>query len=93
MIFDILQLTGGAIMSLGQIPQIIQVLKTKSAEDLNLKTYVMMLAGISLMEVYAINLVIHGSGSAFLITNTLSLTAAAVLVVLILKYKSVRRFK
>lgn len=86
MFFDILQLAGGIILAFGQIPQIIQILKTKSAIDLNLKTFVMMFTGILLMEIYAINLVLHGAGGAFLITNTLSLIAATAMVFLILKY-------
>lgn len=86
MIFDALQFMGGAIMSFGQIPQIIQIIKTKSAKDLNLKTYIMMVTGILLMEIYAVNLVLHGSGGAFLITNTISLIASAIMVFLILKY-------
>lgn len=86
MIFDILQLIGGIIMSFGQIPQIVQILRTKSAKDLNLKTYIMMFTGIFLMEAYAINLVLHGSGGAFLITNTISLIASAIMIILVLKY-------
>lgn len=86
MIFNFLQLLGGMIMSVGQIPQISQIVKTKSAKDLNLKTYIMMFTGILLMEIYAVNLVVHGSGGAFLITNTISLLASAVMITLILKY-------
>lgn len=86
MIFNFLQLLGGIIMSFGQIPQIIQIMKTKSAKDINLKTYIMMFIGIFLMETYAINLVVHGTGGAFLITNTLSLFASGVMIALILKY-------
>lgn len=86
MIFNFLQLLGGIIMSFGQIPQIIQIIKTKSAKDINLKTYIMMFIGIFLMEIYAINLVVHGTGGAFLITNTLSLFASGVMIALILKY-------
>jgi MtN3 and saliva related transmembrane protein len=86
MFFDALQLIGGAIMSFGQIPQIIQILRTKSANDLNLKTYIMMFTGILLMEIYAVNLALHGSGGAFLITNSFSLIASVIMVILILKY-------
>lgn len=86
MIFDFLQLLGGIIMSMGQIPQITQILKTKSAKDLNLKTYIMMFTGIFLMEIYAVNLVVQGSGGAFLITNTASLIASLIMIVLVLKY-------
>ena len=88
MIFDIFQLTGGVILSFGQVPQIIQILKTKSVKDLNLKTYIMMITGISMMEVYAINLVVHGTGGAFLATNTLSFFAVLVIIILILKYRN-----
>lgn len=86
MIFDALQLLGGIILSFGQIPQIAQILKTRSARDLNLKTFVMMLTGILLMEVYGINLVAHGSGGAFLITNSISMLASVVMISLIIKY-------
>lgn len=86
MFFDILQLIGGLILAFGQIPQILQILRTKSAKDLNLKTFLMMFTGIFLMEVYAINLVIHGAGGAFLITNTISLIAIGTMVVLVLKF-------
>lgn len=86
MIFDILQLLGGIILSFGQIPQIVQIITTKSAKDLNLKTYIMMFTGILMMEIYAINLVLHGAGGAYLFTNTISLIASAIMVILTLKY-------
>ncbi len=91
MLFDALQLIGGIIMAFGQIPQIVQIIRTKSAKDLNIKTYLMMCAGILLMEAYAVNLVLNGSGGAFLITNSVSLLAAAVMIALILKYGGGKR--
>lgn len=91
MLFDALQLIGGIVMAFGQIPQIVQIVKTKSAQDLNIKTYLMMCTGIVLMEVYAVNLVLHGSGGAFLITNSISLLAVAIMIALILKYGGRRR--
>ena len=90
MVFDLLQLIGGIILSFGQIPQIIQIERTKSARDINLKTYIMMFTGIFFMETYAINLVVHGSGGAFLITNTLSLLASGIMIALILKYRKTK---
>ncbi len=86
MFFDFLQLLGGIMLSVGQVPQIMQIMRTKSAKDLNLKTYVMMVTGISFMEAYAINLVVHGAGGAFLVTNTISLIASSIMLFLILKY-------
>ncbi|HYG59338.1 MAG TPA: PQ-loop repeat-containing protein [Symbiobacteriaceae bacterium] len=86
MVFDVLQIIGGLIMSFGYIPQIMQILQTKSAADLNLKTFLLMLLGISLMEIYAINLFVHGAGGAFLVTNTISMAAATIMVGLIVRY-------
>ncbi|WP_258560262.1 PQ-loop domain-containing transporter [Thermoactinomyces daqus] len=72
---------------MGWIPQIVQIWRTKSVKDLNIKSYLMVLLGISLMEVYALSLATKGLGYAFLITNTLSLVIILVLVILILRYK------
>lgn len=86
MLFALMQLLGGFILSVGWIPQIIQIVRTKSVADLNLKAYLLMLLGIGLMEAYAVNLAVQGSGLAFLITNTLSLAVVSTVVVLILHY-------
>jgi MtN3 and saliva related transmembrane protein len=87
MIFDILQFIGGIILSFGYIPQIKQILKTKSVKDLNLKTFISVFIGVLLMEIYAVNLVVNGSGTMFLITNTMALSLAGILCILILKFK------
>lgn len=86
MLFNILQLLGGAVLAVGQVPQIVQIMRTRSARDLNLRTYVFMAAGITMMEAYAINLVMHGSGGAFLITNSAALASAVFILLLILKF-------
>jgi MtN3 and saliva related transmembrane protein len=88
MLFSLMQLTGGIILSLGWIPQIVQILKTKSVKDLNLKSYLLMFLGISLMEAYGVSLAVTGVGLAFLLTNTLSLCIVLVVVILILRYQS-----
>lgn len=88
MIFDLFQLIGGFMLAFGYLPQIIQTIKTKSAVDLNLKTFLMVFIGISLMEIYAINLYIHNVGGAFLITNTVSLITAGIMVFLVIRYGS-----
>ena len=56
--FGVFQLIGGIIMSVGYIPQIAQILRTKSSEGLNLKSFGMIFAGILLYEIYAIALVV-----------------------------------
>lgn len=86
--FDILQLFGGIILSVGYIPQIIKLIKTKSAEDFNVKTFAMVLIGIFFMEIYAIDLVLGGNGFMYLVTNTMSLLVQGVLVILIVKYRN-----
>lgn len=85
--FDFLQLLGGIILSVGYIPQIIKLIKTKSASDFNIKTFVMVWVGIFFMEIYAVNLAIGGNGLMYLVTNTMSLLVQSVLVTLILKYR------
>ncbi len=87
-IYDVLQLIGGLILAIGYIPQLIQIVKTKSVEDLNFKTFSSIFIGITLMEIYSVNLVKHGSGTAFLITNSLSLFIAGLMCFLIIKYKN-----
>ena len=84
MLFNILQLTGGLILGLGYIPQIMQLIRTKSTADLNLKTYLSLLIGISLMEAYAVHLTLQGSGHMFLVTNTLSLLLILVICITII---------
>ena len=65
MFYDIIQIVGGIIISVGYLPQIIQILKTRSVQDLNLNTYAMIFLGICLMEIYAINLVLSGRAMPF----------------------------
>ncbi|MFD2169650.1 PQ-loop domain-containing transporter [Tumebacillus lipolyticus] len=87
MFFAVLQLIGGVILSFGWIPQIVQIVKTKSVKDLNKKTFWLLLAGISLMEVYAVSLAVDGVGYAFLITNSMSLILILIIIGLMFKYK------
>ncbi|WP_409346088.1 PQ-loop domain-containing transporter [Paenibacillus sp. MBLB4367] len=86
-VFDLLQLTGGIMLSFGYIPQIIQITKTKSVKDLNSKTLFFVFFGIFLMEIYAIHLVITGSGWMFLVTNSMALVLAGSMFQLTYKYK------
>lgn len=87
-IFDVAQLIGGIILSVGYIFQVKQTIKTKSVEDLNFTSYLSVFIGVGLMEIYAINLVLNGSGLMFLITNSMSLTLAGIMVFLILLYRN-----
>lgn len=86
-IYDLLQLLGGIILSLGYIPQIIKLVKTKSSHDFNINSFLMVFIGIVFMEIYAVNLVCNGSGCMYLITNTMSLTVQGIMLWLINKYR------
>lgn len=87
MIYAVMQLIGGFILAFGWIPQIIQVIRTKSVADLSLKTFGSLVAGIGLMEVYAVHIAQGGVGIPFLITNTLSLMLMLIMIGCILKYR------
>lgn len=82
--FDLIQLVGGLILALGYMPQIKQLLRTKSSRDINLATYVFLVVGIGCMEVYAINLVRNGSGTMFLITNSIALTLTVSILIIMM---------
>lgn len=88
LVFTVMQLIGGIILSVGWVPQIVQIFRTRSVADLSLKSYVLMLLGIVLMEAYAVNLAAQGVGLAFLITNSLSLAVVSLVVLLIIRYRS-----
>lgn len=87
MIFALSQFIGGIILSFGWIPQIIQIVKSKSAKDLNRKTFLLLFLGISLMEIYAVHLALDGVGLAFLVTNSMSLVLISIILVLIVRFK------
>lgn len=88
MFFNIIQLIGGVILAGGYIPQIIQVLKTHSVEDLNESSFDVIFVGMAMVEVYAVHLAIKTPlGIAFCITNTLSLITSGMLCTLIFIYK------
>ena len=83
-IFGIFQLIGGVILSIGYIPQIVQIFRTKSSEGLNFKSFGMIFAGILLYEIYAISLVvINDSGHMYLITNSISVLLSGLMCSLI----------
>lgn len=71
-------------MSVGYIPQIKQIICTKSSKGLNFKSFGMIFLGILLYEVYAIAIVLNdNSGHMYLITNSVSLILSGAMCVLI----------
>jgi len=80
---DVAQMLGGLIVAWAYVPQIRQVLRTKSAGDFNLQFLISLCLGIALMEFYALVLVMqHGSGLAFLASNSISLILVSTLATL-----------
>lgn len=87
--FSLFQLIGGIIMSVGYIPQISQILKTKSSEGLNSRTFAMIFTGILLYEIYAVSLVLlENSGHMYLITNSVSTFLSGLMYLLIRIFKN-----
>ena len=83
-VFNTIQLVGGLILSFGYIPQILQIIRTKSVKDLNFKTIVLVFTGIMCMELYA--MYIFTEGMMFLVTNSLSLVLAGLMCFLYKRY-------
>jgi MtN3 and saliva related transmembrane protein len=75
--FGLFQLLGGLILSTGYIPQIVQILRTRSVADINLWYSAQIVAGVCCMEVYAAYLYVTTSEWFFLLTNTASLGLSA----------------
>lgn len=84
---NIMQLAGGIILSVGYIPQIARIIKTKSVDDFSFQYLFYMVLGISLMEVYAVYNALQGSAIMFLVTNTLSLLTSSTMLVLYFIYR------
>jgi MtN3 and saliva related transmembrane protein len=84
--FGLLQLIGGVILSTGYIPQIRQILRTRSTKDISLPFFLQVVAGICCMEVYALYLLVTKGEVFFLLTNTTSLVLSTTVVVLKRKY-------
>ena len=84
---NILQAIGGLIVALAYLPQIAQILRTRSSRDVNRRFLAWLCVGIAMMEFYAGTLVfLQGSGHAFLLTNTVSLVMVITLIIVARKY-------
>lgn len=85
----VFQIIGGVIMSVGYIPQIARILRTKSSEGLSFKPFGMIFAGIVLYEIYAVSLVVSdGSGHMYLITNSVSMILSGTMCLLIKMFEN-----
>lgn len=71
--FNTLQFVGGLILSVGYIPQIVKIIRTKSVNDFSKLYLGGVFIGICFMEAYAIYMYfVMGQAGAFFVTNTIS---------------------
>lgn len=87
-IFNMIQFIGGIILSIGYIPQISKIVKTKSVKDFSVMYLLMLTTGIACMEAYAMYMWfgLHTAG-AFMITNTIALMLAGTETSLVLYFR------
>jgi len=79
---NLLQFIGGIVLSVGYIPQIKQIVKTKSVKDLNENYLRAVTLGVGFMEIYAIYNLIKGVAVMFFVTNTIAFSLAVAMLVL-----------
>jgi MtN3 and saliva related transmembrane protein len=84
---DLAQVAGGLIVVFGYIPQIVRVVRARSALGLSLAMWSSVFAGLLLMEFYAIDLALSGE-PMMLLTNSASLALSGTLLVLIVWYRA-----
>ncbi|PGZ29527.1 hypothetical protein COE50_22190 [Bacillus anthracis] len=84
-LFNLLQFIGGVILSVGYLPQIIKIIKTKSVRDFSLIYLTGIFTGILFMEAYAVYMyfVMHTAG-AFFVTNTIAMILSGTELALVL---------
>lgn len=86
-LFNLLQLIGGIILSIGYIPQIKKTITTKSVADLSSAYYVNIFVGVGCMEAYAIYSALQGVAYMFLVTNTIAWLLGGTMLFLTFKYR------
>jgi len=85
--FSILQIVGGFLLALGYWPQLVKLVKTKNASSFSVPFLSLLWLGVALMVPYSIELLICYDSWAFLVSNSLSLAMATVLLTLVLYYQ------
>lgn len=91
-LFNLLQFIGGVILSVGYLPQIIKIIKTKSVRDFSLIYLTGIFTGILFMEAYAVYMyfVMHTAG-AFFVTNTIAMILSGTELTLVLYHWNKRK--
>jgi uncharacterized protein with PQ loop repeat len=84
---EVLFLIGGILLTFAALPQITQLYITKTAEGLNLLTFLMILTGNALKIFYAYYTAVNGYGLVLIITTILSFLIILILTIMIIYYK------
>lgn len=87
MFTELCQYVGGGLLSIANLPQIYQIIRTKNVDGLNFTTFFTIFLGICLMEVYAIDLFLKGISTSLLITTTISVVLNFLIVFFIYRYQ------
>lgn len=77
-----LQIIGGVVLVVSYLPQLKQIWKTRSTQDINILFPVAVVIGVGLMEPYAIS--VAKTAWAYTVTNSVSVFFAASLLISIL---------
>lgn len=78
---------GGIIMALSYFPQIIQILKNKTSEGINLKFIAMVTIALATFSFNGFVVMQNGGGAGTFISQLANLIPAIILVLLIIIYK------
>jgi len=84
---EVFQLIGGMLLTFAALPQITQIYMTKSAEGLNITTFLMILIGNACKIIYAIHIAVNGYGTILIFTTGASFLIIVILLALILYYR------
>ena len=87
MLWSIVGSTAAALTMFSFIPQIIKILKTKSAKDVSLVTLLGLSVGVSLWIAYGI----HLKDAIIITANSVTLTTLITLLCLYFNYGSIKR--
>jgi MtN3 and saliva related transmembrane protein len=83
MLFELMGTIGSLIVCMSAFPQIAKTYRTKKADDISISYLLILMAGITLMTVYAL----HIGDPVFIFGNILSVASTGILIFLWLRYR------
>jgi uncharacterized protein with PQ loop repeat len=86
-IFSIFQIIGSILLLVGEFPQALKIIRTKSVKDLSLYAYTIFFIGFIMCELYAGYLLFTLGVILPFITGLINIALMAIIIILILKYR------